>query len=67
MGVMPMPAPMNKTFWDVEVSSDDLHFGGSGCPVPARIEGVEPGADGRPWSASVTAVPLGMVLYRRSR
>ena len=53
--------------WDVEVSSDDVQFGGSGVSVPARIEGVEPGHHDRPWSASVTAVPLGVVLYRRSR
>ena len=53
--------------WDLVTSSDDREFGGSGYPVPSRIE-----ADGVAWhsqdqSALVNAVPLGMVMYRRSR
>jgi len=53
--------------WELVANSDDREFGGSGYPVPERVE-----ADGITWhaqaqSALVNAVPLGMVVYRRSR
>jgi 1,4-alpha-glucan branching enzyme len=51
--------------WELVVSSDASEFGGGGYPAPHRIEADGPAWNGRAQSAIVTAVPLGVVLYRR--
>jgi alpha-1,4-glucan:alpha-1,4-glucan 6-glycosyltransferase len=57
-----MPHPGS---WELVVSSDAVEFGGAGYSAPGRIDAGGPAWNGQAQSAIVTAVPLGIVLYRR--
>jgi 1,4-alpha-glucan branching enzyme len=57
-----MPHPGS---WELVVSSDAVEFGGAGYSAPGRIDAGGPAWNGQAQSAIVTAVPLGVVLYRR--
>jgi len=51
--------------WEVIANSDDPEYGGSGYPVPSRVEATEPGMHGRPFAVELALPPLGLLFLRR--
>jgi 1,4-alpha-glucan branching enzyme len=51
-------------FWKEAMNSDALLYGGSGQGNMGGVEASPLSMHGRPWSLSVTAPPLGGVIFK---